>query len=135
MTRKATGLPNTCPSCEASRLSQPDLFSEGQTLCNNCADELHDRDTTMQLEETGHFSSRYHSASRLLSAEWGWGEHGHKCPECGETWSCPRSGCRPGPKDCPTCEDVAAAETVAPPAGYVDKPLSRSDLAHRDIGG
>jgi len=133
MNRRA-GLPDRCPGCGASRTDRPQDFEEGQTLCIGCGDRLHEQETTMDREiAEGRFSSRYHVASRLLSSELGWEQHRHRCPECGTSWACPQSGCRPGPRECPECENLIAAESVSPPEGYIDKPLTESDLAHRDL--
>lgn len=81
----------------------------------------------------GQFSNKYHTASRLLSAgDWGW-SHSHTCPECQERWTCDSDSCAPGPMECPTCEDLIAAESVPPPEGYAEQPLTKSDLAARDF--
>jgi len=137
----AVGMPDACPRCGESRAANPGLFAAGQTLCLKCADTLHEQEQTMEREwNEGRFSaSRYHTASRLLSAgggddgSWEW-SHTHTCPECHEPWTCSSDSCEPGPMECPTCEELIAAESVPPPEGYVDRPLTRSDLAVRDLG-
>lgn len=124
-------LPAECPNCGASRVGSPERFEAGHTLCTQCEDQLHDREMTMEQEHHP-YASRYHRASRLLSAaeEWGWG-HSHTCPDCTETFYCNQSGCRAGPRTCQTCEDLQAAETVRPPEGYSDK--APADLALLDL--
>ena len=143
-TRKATkvmapAMADTCPQCGASRASNPKLFAKDQTLCLKCADTLHEQEKTMEREwGEGQFAaSRYHAATRLLagdddSGDWGWG-HSHMCLGCGDRWYCDSDSCKPGPLECPTCEDLIAAESVPPPEGYRDRPLTRSDLAVRDL--
>jgi len=131
----------TCPQCGASRAANPGLFAAGQTLCIKCADMLHEREETMERElSEGRFhASRYHTASRLLSAadggddnSWEW-SHVHQCPKCHERWTCSSDSCEPGPMECPACEDLIAAESVPPPEGYADRPMTPSDLAARDL--
>lgn len=129
---KTAGLPDKCPMCGASRSTDPGLFGEGQTLCSQCGDELHDREETMAREQRE--ASRYHAASRLFATDWDWG-HSHSCPECGETWFCERSGCGAGPQECQNCADLLATESVAAPGGYQDRPPTRSDISHRDLAG
>lgn len=142
--RKATNvtaaMPDACPQCGTSRAANPGLFNADQTLCLRCAKMLHEQEETMGREwSEGRFSaSRYHAASRLLSAaegeddSWEW-SHSHMCPECRERWTCSSDSCEPGPMECPPCEDLIAAESVPPPEGYVEQPMTMSDLAARDL--
>lgn len=131
---------DACPNCAKSRQQDPLGFREGQSLCINCADEFHERETTMEQEEAGRelaYASRYHAAALLLAApaydvDW-WG-HSHRCPECGEGFACNESGCRAGSKVCQTCEDISMAE-VELPAGYKEPALDRSDLDVRNLTG
>ena len=135
----ASAMADACPQCGASRAANPGLFAAGQTLCTGCADMLHEREETTERElSEGRFhASRYHAASRLLSASgdgdsWEW-SHYHTCPECHEPWTCSSDSCKPGPMECPTCEDLIAAESVPPPEGYADRPMTPSDLAVRNL--
>lgn len=115
-----------CPDCGVSRASSPERFD---ALCTRCGDRMHDREMTMERDE--HLASRYHQASKLLSAEWEWG-HSHDCTDCTETFYCERGDCRPGPRTCQTCADSQAAETVPSPEGYRDS-LEPSDVALLDL--
>lgn len=119
-----------CPNCGASRVSSPERFDAGQTLCTQCGDQMHDREMTMEQDE--HLASRYHRASKLLSAEWDWG-HSHACPDCEETFYCEQGGCKAGPRTCQTCEELQAAEGVPSPEGYHDRGLDPSDVALLDL--
>ena len=78
-----------------------------------------------------HHASRYHLASKMLSAaeEWEWG-HSHTCPDCTETFYCNQSGCKTGPQTCHTCEDIQTVETSE---GYNDEVLEPTDLALLDL--
>jgi len=121
-------LPAECPNCGASRVSSPEKFDAGQTLCTQCEDRMHDHDMTMQRDE--HLaSSRYHRASKMLSAEWDWG-HSHDCPDCAESFYCDKQGCRPGPRACPNCEDLQAAGAVE---DLRPQSLDSSDLPLLDL--
>jgi hypothetical protein len=118
----------------------PELFDAGQTLCAGCAHMLHEREETMERErsEERFHASRYHAAARLLSAndgedDWEW-SHSHTCPECRKRWTCSSDSCEHGPMECQKCEELIAAESVPPPEGYVERPLTMSDLAVRDLG-
>lgn len=98
-------LPEKCPNCGTR---DPEMFA-GRTLCTQCESQIHDREMTMEQDE--HLASRYHRASKLLSAEWDWG-HSHDCPDCGDPFYCEQQGCRSGPRTCQTCEDLQAAEAA-----------------------
>ncbi len=121
-------LPADCPNCGTSRVGRPEMFDAGRTLCTQCEDRMHDHDMTMERDE--HLASRYHRASRMLSAEWGWG-HSHDCTDCEETFYCEQQGCRPGPRTCQTCEDSQAVESVPATEGY--EAPTQSDMALLDL--
>ncbi len=130
MTANLLGDDGTCQNCGASRANNPELFDAGSALCTPCGDRMHDREMTMERE---HLASRYHRASRLLSAEWEWG-HSHDCPDCTETFYCERGGdCSPGPQTCQTCTDLQTAETVPSPEGYRDDGSESVDMALMDL--
>lgn len=127
---------DACPSCGKSRQENPLGFQEGQALCTDCAEELHERETTMEQEAEREraYASRYHAAARLVSSAYDvdWWGHSHRCPECGDDFSCNESGCRAGSKVCPTCEDIAMAE-VELPVGYEEPGLDQSDIDVRNL--
>jgi hypothetical protein len=136
----ASAMADACPHCGESRAANPELFTAGQTLCDGCAHMLREREETTdrELSEGRFHASGYHAASRLLSASdeddsWEW-SHSHTCPGCLERWTCSSDSCEPGPMECQHCEELTAAESVAPPEGYVERPMTKSDLAVRDLG-